>query len=386
MSTPLRRGQPRRFPDFATALIGAALALALALAWTATAGAQGLDSPRSEAVAQADPVGSQTQTQRRAVPWWRAPVPPITDGSSLLRSWTRANGRQKRIATRATRALQRAQRARAASRAAALRNATLWLRRYVVQRRALRKAWRAAAVSSAEQTDEGRELGRLQTCLAHVALHERLLQSHTRELSKWRSALARGNARAIRTGRVSSRRAAAKLTRSRRQLARCVRSARNSLTANPSFELGTAWWSAFNANLARRRDRDAPRGDWVGRVRWTEGDVYTIDDLGVSVSAAEAGGLYEARAFVKAAGAAAVGKPIRIVIRETTPTGVVRQIRGPEVPLTAAYQLLTVPVTDQTAGSSLEVLIVQFEAGPGDGFFVDRILLRRIGAAPASAG
>ena len=64
----------------------------------------------------------------------------------------------------------------------------------------------------------------------------------------------------------------------------------------------------------------------------------------------------------------------------------VRQIRGPEVPLTAAYQLLTVPVADHTAGSSQEVFIVQFEAGPGDGFFVDRILLRRIGAAPAGAG
>ncbi|MGI9539351.1 MAG: hypothetical protein ACR2N6_04300 [Miltoncostaeaceae bacterium] len=360
-----------------------AVALVLGLAWTPAAVARGADGVPTAVDASSVASGGVQESfqRRRPVPWWRRPVAKITDRASLIRAWSAANNRQRRIATKADRALGRAQRADGAAETAALRNATLWLRRYAVQRRALRKAARAAAAASEEQSPEGRELGRLQTCLAHVVRHERLLRDHGRALARWRASISRDNARRTRNQRVASRRFAARLARNRRTVVVCARSARNNLTANPSFELGISWWSAFNADLARRRDPSAPHGDWVGRVTRSEGDVYTLDDLGASVGSAEVGAIYEARAFVKAAAPTAVGKPIRIVIRETTPEGLIRQIRGPEVPLSDDYQLLSVPATDQDAGAALEVFIVQLNATPGDGFLVDRVRMRSF--APA---
>ena len=127
---------------------------------------------------------------------------------------------------------------------------------------------------------------------------------------------------------------------------------------------------------------DAPNGGWVARVTQNSGTYYTLDDGPDTVPSATAGATYTATAYVKAASPSAVGKPVRIVIRERTAAGgFVQETSSTAVTLTNAFQPVTVTGTAQTTGDVVDLYIQQDNAVAGDSFYVDLASL-----VPVTAG
>jgi hypothetical protein len=81
------------------------------------------------------------------------------------------------------------------------------------------------------------------------------------------------------------------------------------LVANPSFEVNTTGWAGFQGTVVREVQAGAPDGGAVARVARTSGVYFTID-AGDNV-ASTAAATYTATAWVKAATASSIGKPIR---------------------------------------------------------------------------
>ena len=98
------------------------------------------------------------------------------------------------------------------------------------------------------------------------------------------------------------------------------------LVANPSFETGTVGWSGYQGTLAREAQAGAPNGAYVARVTRSSGTYFTIDG-GPTSARPSAGTTYTATAWVKAASASSVGKPIQIKLRERTASGTVGRRR-----------------------------------------------------------
>jgi len=90
-----------------------------------------------------------------------------------------------------------------------------------------------------------------------------------------------------------------------------------------------------------------------------------------------AGTTYTGEAWVKAAIASSVGKPIQIKLREKTAAGaVVADVGSPDLILSNAWQKITVSRTVVTAGGNLGVRISQSGAVAGNAFYIDAIVLR----------
>ena len=152
------------------------------------------------------------------------------------------------------------------------------------------------------------------------------------------------------------------------------------LVANPSFETSTVGWSGFQGTLLREAQAGAPNGGYVARVTRSSGTYFTIDG-GNNVSPTVAGATYTATAWVKAASASSVGKPIQIKLRERTTSGtVVADVGSANVLLTNAWQQLTVTRTT-AAGNQLGVRLSHGSAVTGNAFFADAFALST-GAAP----
>ena len=148
----------------------------------------------------------------------------------------------------------------------------------------------------------------------------------------------------------------------------------SSRVANPSFEQGTSGWAAWNGRIAREEVQDAPDGVAVARVSHLAGRSYTIDDVRPTIGSTAKAGTYYGRAFVRAATDGAVGKPVRIRLRERLPSGrVVQNVAGPAVSLSGAFSEITAQIRTRGAGNRLEIYVVQAGAEPGDAFHVDRI-------------
>src|SRR5215210_6877615 len=73
---------------------------------------------------------------------------------------------------------------------------------------------------------------------------------------------------------------------------------------------------------AREAQAGTPAGGFVARVTRTGGTYFTLDG-GNNVASTGAGTTYTATAWVKAASASSIGKPIQIKLRERTPANVV---------------------------------------------------------------
>ncbi len=149
------------------------------------------------------------------------------------------------------------------------------------------------------------------------------------------------------------------------------------LVRNPSFESSTSNWASWQASVTREQLSDAPNGVWAAKVTRTSGTAFTIDDDPETIASASASTSYEARAFVKAASPSAVGKRVRIYLREGTPgpTGrYLRMVSGPTVALTNSFQAVSASITPQTQGNELEVIVSLSDgATAGDAFYVDQI-------------
>ena len=154
------------------------------------------------------------------------------------------------------------------------------------------------------------------------------------------------------------------------------------LTTNPTFEANTNGWGAWQGVVDRVPLADAPNGGWVARVTQNSGNYYTLDDGPDTVPSTTAGATYTATAYVKAASPSAVGKPVRIVIRERTAAGgFVQETSSTAVTLTNAFQPVTVTGTAQTTGDVIDLYIQQDNAVAGDSFYVDLASL-----VPVTAG
>ena len=154
------------------------------------------------------------------------------------------------------------------------------------------------------------------------------------------------------------------------------------LTANPSMETNAAGWGAWQSTLARTAVADAPNGNFAMQVSQTSGTFYTIDDTPDTVPSATAGTNYTGTAYVKAATASAVGKPVRIVVRERTAAGgLVAETTSAAVTLTNTFQPITVTRTAQTTGDVVDLYIQQDTAVAGNAFYADLISL-----VPAAGG
>lgn len=150
------------------------------------------------------------------------------------------------------------------------------------------------------------------------------------------------------------------------------------LIANSSFESDVSGWVGWHGNLSRELVGDAPNGNYVARVDWTTGTSYSIDDLPNTVNPAYRNQVYRATAYVKAGSPSAVGKPIQLVIRETNSSGnVVKQTKSISFALSNEYQKLTVSALTQGDNDTIDVYLLQSQAGAGDGFYVDLISLEK---------
>jgi PKD repeat protein len=145
------------------------------------------------------------------------------------------------------------------------------------------------------------------------------------------------------------------------------------LIANPSFETSLTGWSGYQATLAREAQAGAPDGGFVARVTRSTGTSFTIDG-GRNVASAAAVS-YTASAWVRAASASSVGKPIQIKLRERNAAGtVVADVGSPNVALSNSWQKVTVTRT-AAAGNSLGVRLSHGSAVTGNAFFADAFTL-----------
>ncbi len=152
------------------------------------------------------------------------------------------------------------------------------------------------------------------------------------------------------------------------------------LIANPSFEVNTVGWSGFQGSLAREVLAGAPNGGAVARATRSSGTYFTLDGGDNVTSTAAA--TYTATAWVKAANASSVGKPIQIKLRERTPSGTtVADVGSPNLTLTTSWQQITVQRTT-AAGNRLGVRLSHTSAVAGDAFHADAITLSTGGVEP----
>jgi hypothetical protein len=154
---------------------------------------------------------------------------------------------------------------------------------------------------------------------------------------------------------------------------------RRNLLGNASLESSVAPWSTWHGTVRRSPADDAPDGRHVARVRFDGvGTAYSLGHLGRRVAATRAGVALRAQAYVRAGSSRAVGKPLAIYVRETTPSGrLVQRVRGSIVRLGAEFAPLRATLTPRSRHNSVDVLLVQRRAAPGDVFLADALGLTR---------
>jgi PKD repeat protein len=147
------------------------------------------------------------------------------------------------------------------------------------------------------------------------------------------------------------------------------------LVANPSFEVNTVGWAGFQGTVVREVQAGAPDGGAVARVARTSGAYFTID-AGDNV-ASTAAATYTATAWVKAATASSIGKPIQIKLRERTPAGAtVADVGSAAVSLSSSWQQITVQRAT-AAGNRLGVRLSHTSAVATNAFYADAFTLTR---------
>ena len=125
--------------------------------------------------------------------------------------------------------------------------------------------------------------------------------------------------------------------------------------------------------MAREAQAGAPDGGFVARVTRSTGTSFTID--GGRNVATTAATTYTASAWVRAASASSVGKPIQIKLRERNTAGtVIADVGSANVALSNTWQKVTV-TRATAAGNNLGVRLSHASAVTGDAFFADGFVL-----------
>ena len=101
--------------------------------------------------------------------------------------------------------------------------------------------------------------------------------------------------------------------------------------ANRSFEVDTTGWGSYQGQLSRVALADAPHGGFVARAARASGTFYSVGDsengFRPTVASTVAGTTYIATGYARAATPSAVGKPVKITLRERNAANVtVREI------------------------------------------------------------
>lgn len=156
------------------------------------------------------------------------------------------------------------------------------------------------------------------------------------------------------------------------------------LVLNPSAELGVEHWKGVNAALSTATGGSP---GWGGarsvKVSRTAGATYGLTDsangsLPTVINARKSS--YEAAAWVKAASASAVGKPVTVALREQDAQGSVLHVTaGKSATLTSSWQQVWVTAPLLGLGDNVGVLVQQGAATAGDAIDVDDVRVHAVG-------
>lgn len=142
------------------------------------------------------------------------------------------------------------------------------------------------------------------------------------------------------------------------------------LIANPGCEVNTAGWQAWQGKVSRNTSV-ARSGVASCQVALTNGQVYTLDDYGLTVANPKKGETYTAQAWVRSD--SAVGKRAWISIRQKKNGRFIAYADSPHsFKLSKDWQKITVSATVTEDGvTGLDTLVAQTYADAGNSFQVD---------------
>ncbi len=147
------------------------------------------------------------------------------------------------------------------------------------------------------------------------------------------------------------------------------------LVSNPSFETNTSGWTGWQSTLARTQ-LPGVDGDYVVKVTRSTGTSYTVNDEPPSITSTTAGQTYDASAWVQAASTSSEGKTVTLKIREKNGAGeVVQEISSPASTLSSFFKQLSVSITAQGNGNTIDIRISQTSAAGSDAFYADLFVL-----------
>ena len=153
------------------------------------------------------------------------------------------------------------------------------------------------------------------------------------------------------------------------------------LVANPSFETDTSGWGSYQGRLRRVALSGAPHGDHVARAELASGTYYSVGDsedgFRPTVGSTVAGTTYVAVGYARAASASAVGKPVKIVLRERNAANVTVREISTTATLGSRFTRLAVAADAASTGHTLGMRIEQTRAVAGDAMYADDLSLIR---------
>ncbi|HEV2347471.1 MAG TPA: family 16 glycosylhydrolase [Actinocrinis sp.] len=162
-----------------------------------------------------------------------------------------------------------------------------------------------------------------------------------------------------------------------------------SLIPNWNFAHGLTGWDSWQGTLKLVRSPYLSFGSqFAAQVHATTLPRYSIDSNAAPVVAAA--GRYTATAWVKAGSTSALGKPVKIGLRERRGAEFeadnIAVAYSPVNALSSGWTAITVSLTTQRSGDLLDVFVLQRHAVPTDAFRVEAVELRPAGApSPTSA-
>lgn len=155
----------------------------------------------------------------------------------------------------------------------------------------------------------------------------------------------------------------------------------SNLVRNPSFETDLAGWSSFQGTLTRPAVTGAPDGRYVVQAARASGDKFSLSDNSggalPTVPSTTAGATYIASAYVKDASSSSVSKPVKVFLREKTPSGTVVRDSSAGMTLSSSFKRISVAATAVGSGNTLGVRVEQSSAAAGHAFQVDLVTVVR---------
>ena len=149
-----------------------------------------------------------------------------------------------------------------------------------------------------------------------------------------------------------------------------------------SFERSGGKWQAKNANVRVVRIPSAPSGPRVAHVRVRGGHSSFAIRAARRIALPKAAASYTVSAFVRAASAGSVGKPVAITVRQYGGGASVRRwtSRGT---LTSTFTRIDVAITGGGAGRRIDVVLSSAAATRGSAFLADHVSLTRVSGSRA---